>query len=111
MGILPPDPVDLAWRRWGLGLVLPLLLAGWGIVSIVTRHAYLPGRRGNGLSLHGTAAVCLGISCLGFGLALFFSLFFEDSEALAGKEAWGMAAGLTVGTAGLAGMGWLVIAG
>lgn len=76
---------DTLWeRRWRLVgcLAVSVFLIGYGIFCIVTKHAYIPGRRFGGLHLYDLNAVLAGAAIMMLGLALNAHYCWSVSERL-----------------------------
>jgi len=99
------DLHDVIWLRWGLGVVGAAMLAGWGVVCIVTQRGVLPGR-GLALPVRGGDAVALGLACLAGALLLHVHYYWESRYADHGLATLGKLAGALILAAA---MGYLLV--
>lgn len=78
--------IDDSFRKWILGLVVPIPVAIYAFACIISRHAVFGGGRGPGMEVVGTGAIAYGLMVLGFALFGHFHCFWgecEDKEAVA----------------------------
>ncbi len=66
-----------SWKRWGLGLVAPVAVAGFGLIRIVRQEIML-GKTGSQYLLTGPGAVAAGFTFL-FAAALMHFYFYYQS--------------------------------
>jgi hypothetical protein len=76
--------IDDSFRKWILGLVVPIPVVIYAFACIITQHATFGGSRGPGLELVGVGAIAHGLMILGFALFGHFHCFWGECE---GKEA------------------------
>lgn len=99
---LGDEPMGDAWSKWGLGVVVPILIATYGLSRAILRHVVLFGRRGSSMPLSGWDAVVFGIAVLGVALFMHAHYFWSNSNRLAEYAELGKVIGLLVGLSGLA---------
>jgi hypothetical protein len=63
--------------KWLGGMAGPILLTGYGMTCILTKHGVMPGRY-DSMELHGRNAVALGVAILGMGALLHFHYFWGN---------------------------------
>lgn len=95
------DAMSDAWSKWGLGVVVPSLIAAYGLSRVILRHAVLYGRRGTSMPLSGWDAVVFGIAIIGAALFMHAHFFWSNSNRLAEYADLGKVVGLLVGVAGI----------
>lgn len=103
---LDDEPMGDAWSKWGLGVVVPSLIATYGLSRVILRHAVLYGRRGASMPLTGWDAIVFGIAVLGAALFMHAHYFWSNSNRLAEYAELGKVIGLLVG---LSGIGFVVV--
>ena len=59
------------------GIILPSVVAGYGVYSCIMRNSILPGKRGRLLELHNTTAVIYGIALIGLAMFLHFCFWWS----------------------------------
>ncbi|MFO7956995.1 MAG: hypothetical protein R6X33_07820 [Candidatus Brocadiia bacterium] len=64
-----------AWKEYGLGLILALSLALYGVYALMSGSTYLPGLRGGTATVHGSHGVGAAVMYLGGGLYLLVRFF------------------------------------
>ena len=100
------EPMNDAWTKWGLGVVVPSLIAAYGLSRVILRHAVLYGRRGASMPLSGWDAIVFGIAILGAALFMHAHYFWSNSNRLAEYADLGKVIGLLIG---LSGLGFVVV--
>ena len=100
------DPPNDPWSKWGIGIVVPCLIGGYGITRILFRHAVLHGRRGMSMTLNGWDAVMLGLAILAVALFLHSRYFWSNTDRLASYAGLGQFVALLLG---IAGIGFVVV--
>jgi len=95
------EPMGDAWSKWGLGIVVPSLIATYGLSRVVLRHAVLFGRRGFSMPLSGWDAVVFGFAILGAALFMHAHYFWSNSNRLAEYAELGKVIGFLVGVVGI----------
>jgi hypothetical protein len=112
---LPLNDTDFWYLRYGLGIVLPLVIAAYGIYSLVSGHSFtiwgLTGRR----SLHlipvqGEQAYLMGMTYLGIALMLFASCYAQYHEKMGFYYQWILAPGALAAGLGEAWCSWIFVA-
>ena len=91
------EPLDDAWNKWVLGVVVPSLLALFGASKLIWPHAVLWGRRRMSLTLTGWDAVVFGLCWIGVALFLHAHYHWSLSNRLAEYADLGRAIGIMVG--------------
>jgi hypothetical protein len=83
-----PTPYDDDWEdqpaqgpfhQWGLGVLLPLLLAAYGLRAVVTRQAQFVGGT-IPMTLHGLNATAFGIAWISAALFLHCHYFWGNVQ-------------------------------
>ncbi|MGI6100664.1 MAG: hypothetical protein ACOYD3_13065 [Kiritimatiellia bacterium] len=76
------SPSDSWWTKWFWGIIVPLLILGYGLHTIINKAGVLPGYRGSRLGLHGTDAVLFGWALVCLALFLHTDHFWGNTQAL-----------------------------
>ena len=108
-----PTPYDDDWEdqpsqgsfyKWGLGMILPLFVFGWGLTTAWTQQAVFGARVTANLS--GLNAVALGCSAMCLGIFLNCHYFWGNVY----DQAWPAVLGKLLGAMGfIAGLGLLIV--
>ncbi|HEY2584648.1 MAG TPA: hypothetical protein VGI81_02660 [Tepidisphaeraceae bacterium] len=98
------QPAQGSLFKWGLGLLAPLLLAGYGVHAIATRQATFGGQVST--SLAGANAFAFGAAWLSAGLFLHCHYFWGNIY----DQAWPAVLGKILSACGfIAGLGCVLI--
>jgi len=90
------QPSQGPFFQWGLGVALPMLIAGWGIFAIVTRQSSWSGERGISMTLQGTNAMASGVAAISAAIFLHCHYFWGNVF----DQAWFAVFGKIAGAAG-----------
>jgi hypothetical protein len=89
------------WSKWVVGVVVPVLLGGYGVACIVTRSGTIWdesiwGQTINSMTVSGRSAVALGIAWVGMGMFLnghfFWGNIYSEFRAAALEKIAGLMA-------------------
>lgn len=108
-----PGPYDDDWEdqpkqgrffQWGLGIILPLLLATYGSTIIITRSASFG--RDFAVILHSWNAIAFGAAWVSAALFLHCHYFWGNMF----NQAWGAVLGKIIAAGGfIGGLGFLIV--
>ena len=70
------QPAQSFFHKWGLGVVLPLIVAGFGFFAVLMRHAVVEDNAR--LELHGLNAVALGVAVMSAAFFLHCHYFWGN---------------------------------
>ena len=68
------------FRHILLGIVLPLIVAGYGFYACVMQSAVLPGKRGKLLELTNITAMSYGVALVGLAVFLHFIIWWSPES-------------------------------
>jgi hypothetical protein len=98
------QPAQGPLYQWGLGLLVPLLLVGYGIYVIVTQHAVFGNQPS--MTLRGPNAVAFGVAWASAGAFLHCHYFWGNLY----DQAWFAVLGKIVAACGfIAGLGFVLV--
>ena len=98
----PSDPIS----KWGLGVVLPSLLAMFGASRFYYQQAIMIGTRGEQLVLTGGDAIAFGVIVVAVALFVHAHYFLANFDRLADYAGLGKVVSLLIG---LLSFGYIVI--
>ena len=91
------EPLDDAWNKWGLGVVVPSLIALFGVSRMILRVAVLYGPRRTSLTLTGWDAIAFGASLIGVAIFMHAHYHWNLSRSLAAYADLGKVFGIILG--------------
>ncbi len=91
------EPLDDAWNKWGLGVVVPSLLALFGVSRMILRVAVLYGPRRTSLTLTGWDAIAFGAGWVGVAIFLHAHYHWNLSRSLRAYADLGKIFGIILG--------------
>lgn len=98
------QPAQGPFYQWGLGVVLPLALIGYGGYAIATREATFGGRIA--MTLHGPNAIAFGIAWVSAGVFVHCHYFWGNVM----NQAWFAVLGKIVAACGfIAGLVFVLV--
>ncbi|HEY7118270.1 MAG TPA: hypothetical protein VH475_16905 [Tepidisphaeraceae bacterium] len=98
------QPGQGPFHQWGLGLVLPLALIGYGVYAIAMQQIRFGGRIT--MTLHGPNAVAFGIAWISAGVFVHCHYFWGNVF----DQAWIAVLGKTVAACGfIAGLAFVLV--
>jgi len=111
--------INFWWLRYFCGLALPVVLAVWGIYSIISLHSYAiwlnAGISGRSfiafVPVEGKQAVLVGVAYLGIALALFANCYAQYHEKMGFYYQWLLAPGLLLAGFGFLWSTWIFVFG
>jgi len=98
------QPAQGPFYQWGLGVVVPLIILGYGLHAIILKQAEFGDEVS--MTIHGLNAIALGIAAMSAGLFLHCHYFWGNIY----NDAWFAVLGKIVAVSGfIAGMGIIII--
>jgi hypothetical protein len=76
------DPEPNLLTKWGIGILVALFPAGYGVLCIVRRLGYFPADDGVYIPLEGVDAVMFGLALLCAAAWLHFHFFWSQTKRL-----------------------------